>query len=56
VFVIDFSSSRFFITKLTLKSQQLTFDAREGLRRFNVHESVHRDTTMKITNKLRYID
>jgi hypothetical protein len=22
----------------------------------NVHESVHRDTTMKITNKMRYID
>jgi hypothetical protein len=23
---------------------------------FDVHESVHRDTTMKITNKIHYID
>jgi len=23
---------------------------------FDVHESVHRDTTMKITNKMHYID
>jgi hypothetical protein len=23
---------------------------------FDVHESVHRDTTMKITNKVHYVD
>jgi len=56
VFVIDFSSSRYFITELTLASQQLTFDAREGLRRLDLHESVHRDTTLEITNKLPCID
>ena len=30
-FVTDFSSMRYFITELTLASQQLTFDAREDL-------------------------
>jgi hypothetical protein len=56
VFVIDFSSSRYLIAELTLAIQQLTFDAREGLRLLDLHESVHRDTTLKITNKLHYID
>jgi len=27
-----------------------------NLIRLNVHEAVHRDTTMKITNKMHYID
>jgi hypothetical protein len=41
----------------TLLSQNITtLDAVSVGRKLDVHESMHRDTTMKITNKMHYID
>jgi len=42
---------------VTLENIITQFDSEYfNLIRLNVHEAVHRDTTMKITNKMHYID
>jgi len=44
------------ITGIAHLAENGALTKKQHVSRSDVHESVHRDTTMKITNKMHYID
>jgi hypothetical protein len=44
------------ISRQIPRKRQMVGILNKEISTFDVHESVHRDTTMKITNKMHYID